>query len=431
MTTPQRVLVVGGGIAGLLLATRLGEQLGRSGQAEVALIDRSATYVWKPMLHTIAAGTWDVHQQQVSYIEHARRHGFSYQPGVPCGLDRQARELTLAPLLMPEGEVLLEQRSLRYDALVLAIGSRANDFGTPGVAEHCHFIDSQAQAEAFNAQLRGRVLRSVVHREPLRIAIVGGGATGVELCAELRNLLDIAAGYGDPTVRERVHVTLLESGPRILPAFPEAVSASSAGQLRRLGIELHVDTRVTGAEAGGFRLGDGRLIEADMLVWAAGVKADDFLATAGGLSVNRTNQVVIGPSLHSVDDPRIFALGDCASLVPTEGAQPLPPTAQVANQQAHHLARHLGPWLAEGRAVPAFRFRDRGALVSLSQYNAFGTLGKFGFFEGGFIQGRFAQMSHVLLYRQHQIGLHGVLRAAAMWAAERLNGWVRPKIRLS
>jgi NADH dehydrogenase len=160
MNTPPRILIVGGGIAGLMLATQLGNRLGRSGSADISLIDRSATHVWKPMLHTIAAGTWDVHQQQLSYIAHARAHHFTYQPGHMGALDRDARHVVLDPITGPAGEVLVEQRALPYDVLVLSIGSRANDFGVPGVAQHCHFIDSQAQAEAFNLTLRGRLLRS-------------------------------------------------------------------------------------------------------------------------------------------------------------------------------------------------------------------------------------------------------------------------------
>ncbi|RJG07887.1 NAD(P)/FAD-dependent oxidoreductase [Noviherbaspirillum cavernae] len=430
MNPIRKILIVGGGVAGLNLATKLGDQLGRIGKAEITLADRSPTHIWKPMLHTIAAGTWDVQQQQVSYIAHASEHHFTYQPGEMCGLDRSVREVTLAPLEMPDGEVIVGQRTLGYDVLILAIGSRANDFGVPGVTAHCHFIDSQAQAEAFNLTLRGRILRSVVNDEILRVAIVGGGATGVELSAELSRLLELAASYGDANIRDRLHLTLLESGSRILAAFPEEVSTHSAAQLRKIGVALHADTRVVGAEAEGFRLADGSLVAADLMVWAAGVKAADFLTRLDGLEVNRSNQVLVKPTMQTLTDPHIFVLGDCASLTPEEGARPLPPTAQVANQQADHLARHLESWL-EGGTLPDFVFKDLGSLVSLSQYNAFGTLGKFGFFKGGFIRGHFAQLSHTYLYRRHQIGLHGMVRAGAMWLAERINGLVRPRIRLS
>lgn len=428
-----RILIVGGGVAGLTLATRLGADLGSAALAQVTLVDRSPTHLWKPMLHTIAAGTWDVGQQQLSHVAHAALHDFGYHIGQMVGLNTQARLVMLAPLIGPDGVELVGQRALPYDLLVLALGSRANDFGTPGVAQRCHFIDSQAQAEHFNAVLRGRLLRSVVHDSELHLAIVGGGATGVELAAELCSMLDTATHYagGAAHIRERLHLTLIESGPRILAAFPEHVSNSSAEQLARLGVSLRVGARVTAAEPGGFRLDDGSLVAADLMVWAAGVVAEGPLSEDSGLPRTRAHQVVVGASLQSPADARVFALGDCASFTPPGHDKPLPPTAQVANQQALHLARHLPGLVLEGKAVAPFVFHDLGALVSLSRYNAFGTLGKFGFFKGMFVQGTFAQLSHAWLYRKHQMGLHGAWHTLVMWLAERLNRRVKPRIRLS
>jgi NADH dehydrogenase len=430
MTRATRIVIVGGGIAGLLLATRLGDTVGRSGRAHVTLIDKSATHIWKPMLHTIAAGTRDVQQQQGIYLAHARDHGFDYQPGEMEGLDRDARIVKLAELRAPSGEVVIGPRTLEYDVLILALGSRANDFGTPGVQEHCHFIDSRAQAEVFNEALRIRIFQSVVSNRPLRVSIVGAGATGVELAAELSRLLEVAASYGDPGIRSRLNLTLYESAPRILAAFPPAVSASSEAQLRHIGFTVRTGTRVTAAEADGLKLGEGSKQPAELMVWAAGVKAPDFLGKLGGIAVNRSNQISIRPTLQAMDDDRIFALGDCSTLTLAGTERPLAPTAQVATQQAQFLAKHLPRWLDKG-VLPEFAFHDFGALVSLSDYNAFGTLGQFGFFRGGFIKGRFAQFSHAMLYRQHQQALHGFRKATLLWTAERINGVVQPSIRLT
>lgn len=429
-TRPTRIVIVGGGIAGLLLATKLGDTLGRSGRAQVTLIDKSATHIWKPMLHTIAAGTRDVQQQQVIYLAHARDHGFDYQPGEMEGLDRDARVVKLAELRAPSGEVVIGSRTVEYDVLILALGSRANDFGTPGVLEHCHFIDSQAQAEVFNEALRIRIFQSVVAKSPLRVSIVGAGATGVELAAELSRLLEVAASYGDAGIRSRLNLTLYESAPRILAAFPPAVSESSEAQLRHIGFNVQTGTRVTAAESDGLRLGDGSRQDADLMVWAAGVKAPDFLGKLDGIAANRSNQISVRPTLQALNDDRIFALGDCSTLTLAGNERALAPTAQVATQQAQFLAKHLPGWLAKG-SLPDFAFHDFGALVSLSDYNAFGTLGQFGFFRGGFIKGRFAQLSHAMLYRQHQQALHGFRKATLLWTAERINGLVQPSIRLT
>src|SRR5262245_61007378 len=424
-----RIVVVGGGVAGLILVTRLGHALGRRGLARISLTDRSWVHVWKPMLHTFAAGTWNIYEQQVQYVAHAHTHHFEYVPGRLEAIDRAARRIRLAPLVVA-GEVVAGGRELDYDVLVLALGSRANDFGTPGVIEHCHFIDSQDQADAFNARLRAQLVRSFAQGGNIEIAIVGGGATGVELAAELSRMVDLAAGYGEADMRERLHLTLLESGPRILNAFPEAVSASGASQLHALGVDVRAGVRVVAGDAEGYVLDGGERVSAALKVWAAGIRASGFFEESE-LELNRAGQVVVGPNLLAKGEPSIFALGDCASLVPQGAGRPLPSTAQVANQQALHLIRHLPPCLRKGKPVSPFRFRDFGALVSLIDYNAFGTLGRFGFFKGGFIKGRFAQLSHALLYRRHQLSLHGPGRASLLWMADGINTLVEPDIRIS
>jgi NADH:ubiquinone reductase (H+-translocating) len=423
------IIIVGGGVAGLILATRLGHVLSRRGHARISLIDRSWIHVWKPMLHTFAAGTWNIYQQQVQYVAHARTHHFEYVPGQLEAIDHAAARIRLAPL-QAAGEMVAGARELDYDVLVLAFGSRANDFATPGVVEHCHFIDSQDQADAFNARLRAHVVRSLAQGDNIDIAIVGGGATGVELAAELSRMVELAAGYGAADIRRRLRLTLLESAPRILTAFPEAISASAASELRALGVDVRTGVRVVAADAAGYLLEGGQRVPASLKVWAAGIRASGSFKE-NGLELNGAGQLVVGPNLLVKGKQSIFALGDCSSLVPEGAERQLPPTAQVANQQALHLARRLPSLLREGKLVPPFHFRDFGALVSLSDYNAFGTLGRFGFFKGGFIKGRFAQLSHALLYRRHQLSLHGTRRSALLWLAESINALVQPNIRIS
>jgi NADH dehydrogenase len=429
MSQPVRIVIAGGGIAGILLATKLGDQLGRSGRASVALIDNSPTHIWKPMLHTIAAGTRDVQQQQIVYLAHARKHGFTYLPGEVRGLDRERRCVELGEIRTQEGAVIVDSRTVEYDILVMSLGSRANDFGVPGVRSHCHFIDSQQQAENFNVVLRNHILRSVAKDESLRVGVVGAGATGVELSAELSRLLEVVSRYGDPSVRSRLNLTLLESGPRVLASFPPQISASSQQQLERIGFRVMTSTQVTSADTRGF-YHNGSLVEADLMVWAAGVKVADFMNNLAGLETSRSNQLIVDSTLQTTRDDHVFAVGDCANLTPEGHERPLPPTAQVATQQAEHLARHLPGWI-EGKPLPEFQFRDFGSLVSLSDYAAYGALGRVGFFKGGIIRGRAAHLGHALLYRRHQRALHGLSKATLMWAAEQVNGLVKPKVRLA
>jgi NADH dehydrogenase len=424
---PHQIVVVGGGIAGLEIASKLPGSLRRTSIA-VTLVDREPAYVWKPMLHTIAAGTTDVSQHETSYISQARNRRFVFETGELKGIDRKERKVHLNPLEI-DGRRILPERAISYDTLILATGSEANDFGTPGVRDHCLTIDSRSQAMNFNRKVMAHMLEALAANSTLQIAVVGGGATGVELAAELVQLADVSAYYGAAGLRDQVKVTLIESGPTLLGAFPNRVAIAAQERLERLGVTVLTGARVVAAEAGCLRLADGTKIDAELKVWAAGVKASDACASFDGLEVTRNNQIVVGPTLQTTLDPRIFAVGDCSSFSVEDNGRPLPPAAQVAHQQASHLIRHLPGWL-EGRELPSFSYRDFGSIVSLGGYGAYGSLGQFGMFTGGFIRGRVAQLGHVLLYRSHQQRLHGFWRGGMIWLADMINSHVRARIRL-
>ncbi|MDL2400305.1 NAD(P)/FAD-dependent oxidoreductase [Rhizobium mayense] len=427
MTGPHRVLIIGGGIAGLEIASKLPKRIGSMSVA-VTLVDREPAYVWKPMLHTIAAGTTDVWQQQTSYVAQARNRSFVFEPGELKAIDRQEHSVRLGALEI-DGRCILPERSLSYDTLILAVGSQANDFGTPGVREHCLTIDSRSQAMNFNRQVMARMLETLAADATLRIAVVGGGATGVELAAELIQLTEVTAHYGAAGLRDQVRVTLVEGSPNLLGAFPDRVAIAARERLEKLGVTVLTGARVVAAEADCLRLADGEQIPAELKVWAAGVKGSDACAAYDGLELTRSNQIMVKPTLQTTVDPAIFAVGDCSSLAVVDGGKPLPPAAQVAHQQASHLIRHLPGWL-QGRELPPFTFRDFGSIVSLGGYGAYGSLGQFGLFRGGFIRGRAAQLGHVLLYRSHQSRLHGFWRGGLIWLADMINSRVRPRLRL-
>ncbi len=425
----KRILVVGGGVAGIEIATDLGRRAKRNQHFTVTLLDADSAHIWKPMLHMIAAGTRDVHQQQVAYAAQARSAGFTYQPGAMCGLDREAKQVEVAAIVHPDGRELLAARRLPYDVLIMAVGSRANDFSTEGVKSLCFTIDSRIEADHFNEEIRIRILQSAADKSDLSIGIVGGGATGVELAAELVQLAESADAYGATGTSSRIKLSLLEAGGRLLSAFPEDISEAARKRLESLSVDVRLSAQVSAAEEGGFRLKDGTLIPAMLKVWAAGVKAPDFLHEIAGLETTRSNQLVVEPSLQTTRDPSIFAVGDCASLKLPDMERPLPPTAQVAHQHAQHLVDHLPDWL-NGKPIPVFSYHDFGSLVSLAQYDGYGSLGKFGLFHGGSIKGRLAQLSHAMLYRGHQVRIHGFWRGGLIWLVDLLNVRLRPSIRL-
>jgi NADH dehydrogenase len=312
-----RIVIVGGGAGGLELATKLGRKLGKRQQAEITLVDRKRTHIWKPLLHEVAAGSLDDGVDALSYRAHARNHHFQFQLGSLAHIDRDSKQITLSPIVDEKGNELLAERFIDYDYLVIALGSVSNDFNTPGVRENCIYLDSPEQARRFHGELLNAFLKVGGGKQAtLDIAIVGGGATGVELSAELHKAAEEAAHYGIKDAgRDKLNVTLVEAGPRILPALPERISASAHKELLGLGVKVKTATMVTEASPSGLKTKDGEEIPAQLMVWAAGIKAPDFMAEIGGLETNRINQLVVKPTLQTTRDDAIYALGDCASCL--------------------------------------------------------------------------------------------------------------------
>ena len=296
----HRIVVVGGGAAGLELVTRLGDRLGRRRRASVTLVEDARTHLWKPLLHEVAAGSMDPSEYEVNYLAQAHWHGFRYRFGEMIGVDRQAKEVHIAATVDDEGRQITPPRSVGYDTLVIAIGSVTNDFGTPGVVEHAVPLETPAQATRFNRRLVNACIRAQTQDGPIRpgqlhVAIVGAGATGAELAADLHRTSRELVGYGldriDP--QRDIRIVLIEAAERILPALPERISEAARRLLDRMGVEVHIGAKVTEVTADGLRLADGSFIPSELVVWAAGVKAPEVLRHIDGLEVNRINQLVV------------------------------------------------------------------------------------------------------------------------------------------
>ena len=428
----MRIMVVGGGAGGLELVTRLGRRLGRRGKAEITLIDRNPTHIWKPLLHEVATGALDSSIDEISYQGHAGLNGYRFQRGTLEGLDRDARQLRLAPVLDDHGHEVLPARNLDYDLLVLALGSVSNDFGTPGVSENCHFLDSPSQAEAFRHDMLNTFLR---YSDPerrqhprLTVGIIGAGATGVELAAELYDASRMLHSYGFTEMDSRhLEVHLIEAAPGVLPALPERIRGAVRSELERLGVQVHTGTRVVCVEQNAIVTANDERIETDLNVWAAGIKAPNVLRDLG-LALDRNQRIKVEPTLQSVDDPNIFVFGDCASCPQTDGSI-VPPRAQAAHQQAQQLYRNLLARLGD-QALKPFQYRDRGSLISLAHFEAIGSLMRGTSTRSLFIEGRLAKFFYASLYRMHQRAIHGTVKTALIVLSDRLNRFIRPRMKL-
>ena len=432
-----QIVVVGGGAGGLELATWLGRRYRRNPGVDVLLVDRSRTHIWKPLLHEVAAGSLDANLDEVGYGAHGHRWGFRFFLGALEAVDRERREIVTAPMRDDDGSELLARQRIPYDYLVLAVGSVTNDFGTPGVRTHCVFLDQRQDAERFRQRLLNHCLRvsragatSDAKDAQVEIAIVGGGATGVELAAELFDAAGALRQYGLEGFDEhRLRVTLLEAGSRILPALPKKLAAAAHEELESLGVRVLVGTRVTEVDRAGVHTGDGELVSANIKVWAAGIRGADFLADFGGLETNRSNQLVVTPTLQTTRDERIFALGDCCACPRPDSDRPVPPRAQAAHQMAVAVLRNLERVLA-GKPPAPYVYRDRGSLVSLSRFSTVGSL--MGNLIGGrmAVEGRLARFVYLSLYRMHLIAIHGWFRGVLLIAVGRVNRVVRPRLKL-
>lgn len=441
-TKPHRVVIVGGGAAGIALASKLGRRYRRNKQVIVTLIDQQLTHIWKPLLHEVAAGTFDSHVNEISFLAQAQRCGFKFRLGTLSSISRTDQTVQLEAIEGDHGDLLVPERDISYDTLILAIGSISNDFGVTGVAEHCLFIDTTQQAENFHRQLVQACTRLFATGAPqasdaLRIAIVGAGATGVELSAQLREVSELLNSYSDQKIQSsEIHITLIEGADRILPALPEYLSTATERQLKPLRINILAGEVVSEVTRNAIVTKNGTNIPCHIKVWAAGIKIPASITNNDGLETNRINQLVVKPTLQTTDD-HIFAMGDCAACEWHDGVL-IPPRAQSAHQQATHLAKALRNVIATNSNseskknktdLPVFVYRDYGSLVSLGHHATVGNL-MGNVIKSVRVEGLIARMVYLSLYKMHQIALFGFWRTSLLTASQLFRRSVHPAIKL-
>ncbi|MCA1896147.1 NAD(P)/FAD-dependent oxidoreductase [Shewanella putrefaciens] len=430
--TITNIVIVGGGAGGMEIATKLGHKLGRKEKARITLIDCAESHIWKPLLHEVATGALDVGIDALSYRSHAAAHGYHFQQGAMTNIDRQNKQVILSAICDDNGEILLPARRIDYDYLVIAIGSIANDFNIPGVREHCQFLDNTEQAMAIRKILLNKFLRYASHSllaDKIKIAVVGAGATGVEMSAEMHHAVVQLRGFGYNIDAHLLEVTLIEADKRILPKVEKVeISDSVAKELSTLGVKVMTNTRINQVTADGLTTTDDVFIPADMVIWSTGVKAPDFLKEIGGLETNHINQILVKQNMQTSRDPHIFAIGDCAACPQPNGTW-VPPRGQSARQMALMTADNIVLMLEGKQAIHQYIYKDLGSLVNLSKFHTVGNL--MSFIGGGvMVEGKIARFVYTSLYRRHLIELHGIVKGTLLMFAKGISRIIHPHLKL-
>lgn len=434
----HHIIIVGGGAGGLELATSLGRKFSKKGKAKITMVDSELTHVWKPLLHEVAAGTLNSYEDEVSYPALAYQNHFIFKIGRMDKLDRELKEISLAPTLDKNGIEYIPRRTFKYDTLIFAVGSQTNDFGIKGVKEHCMFLDTRIEADTFHHELLRSAYTAHAQVSPLRegqlkVAIAGAGATGVELSAELHEAFNQLVKLGiDELHQDNIKITIIEAADRVLPALPAELSGKTLQALEKLQIEVLTGHRISEATSEGYFTDKGGLIPSEIKVWSAGIKAPDFLANIAGLETLTNNQLVVKQTLETTRDSNIFAMGDCAACHTPDTDQTVPPRAQAAHQQATMLVKSMTLRL-NNKPLPDYRYVDYGSLINLSSYATVGNImgNLMGKAAGSFmVEGFLARLVYLSLYKMHQLAIMGFIRVGLITVANLLTQKTRPRMKL-
>jgi NADH dehydrogenase len=358
-TSPRRprIVIIGAGFGGLTAAMRL-----RRTDADVTVIDRRNHHLFQPLLYQVATAALspaDIAAPIRGIL--SRQSNARVTLGTVTGIDVAGRA------------VLLGERRVPYDQLIVATGAQETYFGHDEWAAVTLGLKRIEDAETMRRRILVAFERAedtedeVERRRLLTFVIIGGGPTGVELAGALAELARAALARDFRRIDPKTaRIVLVEGGPRLLPGFPPKLSDAAARALRRLDVELRLGVMVTGCDAEGAVLGDER-IESCTLIWSAGVAASPA-AEWLGIAPGRGGRVPVGSDLTLPGHSEIFVIGDTALVVGPHG--PLPGVAPVAKQQGAYAARVIAARLAGNPAPPPFHYLDLGNLATIGRREA-------------------------------------------------------------
>jgi NADH dehydrogenase len=350
-----QIVVAGAGYAGLHVALRLTGKLRNHPGTELALVDRHDYHQAITELPRVAGGTRAADAVRIPLQDMlAERVRFV--------------QTEISAFDLPGRQLLTAAGPIGWSRLVLALGSRPNDFAIPGLAQRTLSLYSAGDAERVWTAVSEALTAAAAAADPERqrrlatVVVGGGGATGVELAGELAEMLPkVASGQG--LAASLPTVQLIEAGPDILAGSSPQLIGKAARILSDLGVQVRTNATIAAATEEGFRLTDGELIEGGVFVWAGGVKAPELVADSQ-LPTGHNGRIKVDRYLRVLDHPDIYAAGDLASVTDPRTGHVLPPLAQVALEEGETVARNLDAEL-RGEPLEAFTFRDKGFVVSV------------------------------------------------------------------
>ncbi len=346
-----RVVILGAGFGGLTAAKAMADI------ANVTVVDRHNFQTFLPLLYQVSTAGL-----AADYVAHPirgalRKSGVQFRMGSPISVDHKNRTIKL-----DSSEVLA------FDQLIVALGSVTADFSIPGVAEYALGMKSVSEALAIRAEVMRRFedLCRFEDDTSFSISVVGGGPTGVEMAGAFAELVRGPLKNDQAHAAAHIRINLIEAGPRILPMFSEKLSARAKKDLEKLGVNVLLNTAVAELKPRSIIVKDGNEIASEVTIWAAGVKGEP----AGGL-LNLplvSTRIDVDQNLQVKNYPGIFAIGDISGFVGKDGRF-LPMVAPVAMQQGRFIAKQIKR-LADGKALEAFKYIDKGSMATIGRHKA-------------------------------------------------------------